>query len=157
MRLAAPLLAVAILAGCGGGPGQTTGSSPSSRPAQTSTPSPTPPGTEPATAAPTPTTAPALAAIAIESPVEGSSVTVPFTVSGTADVFEAQFVLDLLDASGSVLLQQQVAASSGTGTRGTYSTRVTTDYRGPATLDLYDLSGTGDRIADVQVAVVIAG
>ena len=139
MRWAVPLLAAAAMVGCAGTSGGSPGTSPTAptSPAATVAPSPTVPVTE--------------------SPTPSARVTVPFTVSGTADVFEAQFVLDLLDASGRVVVHQQVTASSGSGTRGTYSTTVTTAYRGPATLDVYDISGKGEKIDDVRIPVVIGG
>jgi germination protein M len=42
-------------------------------------------------------------------------------VSGTADVFEATFRAKLVDSNGSTLAQKTVMATSGSGTRGTFS------------------------------------
>jgi hypothetical protein len=159
MRRAVPLLAAAAMVGCAGTSGGSPGASPTAptSPVATVAPSPIVPVTESPTPSARPTAVPTPAPIVVEIPAAGDTVTVPFTVSGTADVFEAQFVLDLLDASGTVVVHQQVTASSGSGTRGTYSTTVTTAYRGPATLDVYDISGKGEKIDDVRIPVVIGG
>ena len=60
-------------------------------------------------------------AILIERPTEGSTVSGPVRVRGTANTFEAVLFLRLVDASGAVLSTRRVVASSGTGTRGTFS------------------------------------
>ncbi|HZL07527.1 MAG TPA: Gmad2 immunoglobulin-like domain-containing protein [Coriobacteriia bacterium] len=69
-----------------------------------------------------------LPAIFVESPVPGSRV--PGTNSGvlltygTANVFEAVFQAEVRAADGSVLAKQRIMASSGTGTRGTFSAEI---------------------------------
>jgi germination protein M len=60
-------------------------------------------------------------AILVESVAPGDTVTSPLRVSGTANVFEAAFRVQLLDAQGTKLVDQVVNATSGTGTRGTFS------------------------------------
>ena len=93
-------------------------------------------------------------AILVESPGRGWSVRSPIAVSGTADVFEAQFRVELTDAAGVVLTDQPVHASSGTGTRGTFHTTVafTTRTGGPATLTVFDLSPKdGSRVNVGQI------
>jgi hypothetical protein len=81
-------------------------------------------------------------AIFVESPDIGDSVFSPIQVSGTANVFEATFQLELLDANGQSLTTVTVHASSGTGTRGTFSATlrygITADEVG--SLVAYDLS-----------------
>jgi len=76
----------------------------------------------------------------VSSPHPGDTVRSPFHVSGTADTFEAVFRLQLRDARGTVLLDQQVQATSGTGTRGSYDATVTTGARGQVTLVLFQRS-----------------
>jgi len=151
VRFWLPALAAAAAAGCAGGSGGPTStpsatSSPTTEVSGTTSPLPTTPSTTPSAT---------LATIVVATPVAGDTVRVPFTVSGTADVFEAQFVLDVLDESGSVVVHQLVTATSGSGTRGAYTTTVATGYRGPATLDVYDISGRGDKIDDIQIPIVI--
>jgi hypothetical protein len=59
--------------------------------------------------------------IFVESPAPFDTVTSPLRVSGTADVFEATFAARLVTGSGADLARKTVTASSGSGTRGTYS------------------------------------
>ncbi|MBI5288286.1 MAG: Gmad2 immunoglobulin-like domain-containing protein [Chloroflexi bacterium] len=68
----------------------------------------------------TPSPAPS-GAITIDAPENDAQVSVPFEVSGEANVFEAALVLQALDPGGAVLCEQQVQATSGTGTPGTWS------------------------------------
>jgi germination protein M len=92
--------------------------------------------------------------IRVEYPGRGWSVPSPIAVSGTADVFEAQFRVELTDASGAVLAGQAVHASSGTGTRGAFATSVAfpTGAAGPGTLTVFDLSAKdGSRVDVVQI------
>ena len=63
-------------------------------------------------------------AILVENPAVGDTVSSPMRLSGTANVFEAVFRMKLADANGKVLAKGQVQASSGTGTRGIFSTLV---------------------------------
>lgn len=60
--------------------------------------------------------------VLVEAPAFGTTVTSPLRVYGTANVFEAEFFLQLADSTGKTLLDQRVMASSGTGTRGTFDT-----------------------------------
>jgi len=65
----------------------------------------------------------------------------PLRVSGTADVFEATFRAELVDAQERVIAATQVHASSGTGTRGTFDFTLTfATGPGRATLRVFDLS-----------------
>jgi germination protein M len=64
-------------------------------------------------------------AILVESPGFASAVSSPFTARGTANTFEATFEWELRDASGEVLAKRFETATSGTGTRGTFSFPVT--------------------------------
>ena len=60
-------------------------------------------------------------AILVESPGFATAVSTPFTARGTANTFEATFEYELRDAAGKVLAQHFETATSGTGTRGTFS------------------------------------
>jgi germination protein M len=64
-------------------------------------------------------------AILVESPAFATAVSSPFTARGTANTFEATFEWELRDASGEVLAKHFETATSGTGTRGTFSFPVT--------------------------------
>jgi hypothetical protein len=60
-------------------------------------------------------------AILVESPGFGTAVSSPFTARGTANTFEATFEWELRGVSGEVLAKHFETATSGTGTRGTFS------------------------------------
>jgi germination protein M len=60
-------------------------------------------------------------AILVEQPLPGDHVSTPLQVSGTADVFEARFSVDVVTAGGKLLVHRAVEASSGSGVRGTFS------------------------------------
>lgn len=61
-------------------------------------------------------------AILVESPAVGDTVTSPLKVRGTANTFEASLTLRVKSESGSFLVTKDIQATSGTGTRGTFST-----------------------------------
>lgn len=119
----------------------------------TGTPAPTPT----TTAAPTPASPTPLPAIVIDQPQAGATVHSPFHVTGTANTFEATFRLQLKDASGTVLLDEQVMATSGTGTRGTYDATVTTGYHGQATLTAYERSAKDGSPTNLTSVAVVVG
>lgn len=95
-------------------------------------------------------------AILVESPTLGNSVSSPLRVTGTANVFEAIFTVDLLDANGRVIVERQVMATSGTGTRGTFAVDVpfTLDQPGDGTLKVFELSAKdGSPINVVEIPI----
>lgn len=59
--------------------------------------------------------------ILIEKPLAGDRVSRSFMVSGTANVYEARLVVELQTTSGTILVRRHVSATSGSGTRGTFS------------------------------------
>ncbi len=61
-----------------------------------------------------------LAAIWVDRPAWGAAFGNPGRVTGSANVFEAEFRVAVLDASGRVLVDQPVMATCGTGCRGTF-------------------------------------
>jgi hypothetical protein len=63
-------------------------------------------------------------AILVESPLPFDAVTSPLPLQGTANTFEATFEYQLLDPAGKVVAHNVVTASSGSGTRGVYITKV---------------------------------
>jgi germination protein M len=62
-----------------------------------------------------------LPAIFVDRPAWGASAGNPARISGLANVFEATFRAQLLDADGQVIADEQVMASCGTGCWGTFS------------------------------------
>ncbi len=63
-------------------------------------------------------------AILVESPTFGQTITSPVRVTGTANVFEATFQLNITDWDGLIVADEVVTATSGTGTRGTFDVTV---------------------------------
>ncbi len=66
-----------------------------------------------------------LPAILVESPAPGEAVSSPLTVSGSSNVFEATHQLAITDPDGLIIAEKTVTATSGTGTRGSWSETVT--------------------------------
>lgn len=64
-------------------------------------------------------------AILVERPAWGDTVATTFTASGMSNTFEATHQLQVLGQGGAMLFDQHVTATSGTGTRGTWSQQVT--------------------------------
>lgn len=98
--------------------------------------------------------------ILVEYPGQGWRVASPFTVSGMANVFEAEFNLELRSSQGQLLAQQNITASAGNGIWGTFSTgvRFPSSAAGPATLSVFDLSAKdGSRIYEVTIPLVLGG
>lgn len=98
-------------------------------------------------------------AILVEAPSPGDQVSSPIRVTGTANVFEATFLIELTDAAGKVVVQQTVMATSGSGTRGTFDValRYAGHQPGPGKLTVFDASAKdGSRQDVVDIPVVLA-
>lgn len=97
--------------------------------------------------------------VLVESPLPFARVRSPLRVAGSSNTFEATSQLELLSATGKLLASKTVTASSGTGTRGTFS--IDLRFRSPAgaaTLVSYENSAKdGSRIDVVRIPVRIAG
>jgi hypothetical protein len=92
-------------------------------------------------------------AILVESPLPGETVKPDFTVTGTANTFEATFNYELW-ASGTVLAKDFVTATSGSGTRGTFAFKVSyaVDEPTAGNLVVFELSAEdGTRIHQQQI------
>jgi hypothetical protein len=61
-----------------------------------------------------------LPAIFVDRPAYGASLDNPARITGSANVFEATFIITLLDASGARIAETQAMATCGTGCRGTF-------------------------------------
>ena len=98
--------------------------------------------------------------ILVESPGRGWSVHTPLRITGTANVFEAQFRAELTDSRGQVIATQSIHATSGTGTRGSFDSSIVFagSATGPATLTVFDISPKdGARVDVVTVPLELAG
>jgi germination protein M len=96
--------------------------------------------------------------ILVETPTPGDTVTSPLRVAGTSNTFEATLQLELTDADGTVLAKRFLTATSGTGTRGTFSGTLTFSQQPSGTglvLTAYeDSAENGQRIHVVQIPLV---
>jgi hypothetical protein len=94
------------------------------------------------------------AAIFIAEPKRDSAVSSPVHASGTADVFEGTLAVDVW-SGGKVLRTQTIQATSGTGTRGTWS--ATFDLPpGPARLVFYEPSAeNGSHLHTAEVDLTV--
>jgi germination protein M len=93
-------------------------------------------------------------AILVESPLPGESVEPGFDVTGTANTFEATFNYELQDETGRVLSKDFVTATSGSGTRGTFSFQVPYELDEPTEgkLVVFELSAEdGSRINEHEI------
>jgi hypothetical protein len=101
-----------------------------------------------------------LPAIVVDKPVADDHVSSPVTVSGTANVFEANVTVEVLDAKGDVAGKTFTTASCGTGCRGDYSVDVTykvpKEQRGTIVVHDDDAAGTGTPPHSVRIPVTLA-
>jgi hypothetical protein len=101
-----------------------------------------------------------LPAIEVSKPGDGARVKSPVTVSGTANVFEANVTVEILDAAGKVVGKTFTTATCGTGCRGTYSVPVTfevgREQRGTIVIHDDDAAGTGKPPHSVRVPVTLS-
>ena len=97
--------------------------------------------------------------VLVESPLPFEQVKSPLRVFGSSNTFEATSQLELLDANGKLLASKTVTASSGTGTRGTFSTSLHFQApAGAATLVSFENSAKdGSRIDVVRIPLRISG
>jgi germination protein M len=101
-----------------------------------------------------------LPAITVETPKEGARISSPVRISGSADVFEANLTVQVLDEKGHVLDKTFTTATCGTGCRGSYSTlasfKVAREQHGTIVVSDDDAAGTGTPPHVVRVPVVLA-
>ncbi len=94
------------------------------------------------------------AAIFVAAPLRDSTVSSPVQLSGTADVFEGTLAVDVW-SGGNLLRTQTIQATSGTGTRGTWSATIDLPP-GPAKLEFYEPSAeNGSHLHGTEVELVV--
>ena len=100
-----------------------------------------------------------LPAILVTSPTIGEEVSTPVTVTGSANVFEANVTVDVVDAAGRVVGTAFTTATCGTGCRGTFSVTVSYEIRdaqrGEIVVHDDDAAGTGHPPHEVHIPVVL--
>jgi hypothetical protein len=77
--------------------------------------------------------------ILVETPVAGDAVTSPVHVAGTANTFEANLQLRIVQ-NGRKLYEHFVTATSGSGQRGTFAWDIPLETTGPAMLEAFEYS-----------------
>jgi hypothetical protein len=93
--------------------------------------------------------------ILIDTPAAGATVAETFTVSGSAEVFEASLVVELV-REGKVLEKQTVTASAGAPDRGTFSTSLHAPSPGSAAVVAFAPSAEdGSPQHEVEVPVTV--
>lgn len=97
-----------------------------------------------------------LPAIFVEGPTPGSTATSPLRIWGTANTFEAAFMVRIEDPDGGTILEKPAMASSGSGTRGTFDLTLPfeTPKTGMGTLVLYEASAMdGSPINVIEIPI----
>jgi len=101
-----------------------------------------------------------LPAIVVEKPSTGDRVTSPVTVSGTANVFEANLTVEVHDALDRIVGKTFTTASCGTGCSGTFSVpvayKVARTQQGTMVVHDDDAEGTGTPPHSVRVPVTLS-
>lgn len=103
-----------------------------------------------------------LPAIFLDRPAWGAAAGNPARIGGLANVFEATFRAQILDGTGTVIADQQVMASCGTGCWGTVLADLpyTVDAAQYGTLRVFDLSardGSVENLSEYRVWLTPAG
>lgn len=101
----------------------------------------------------------AIPAIFVDDPAWMATIKSGSVARGTADVFEAVFHLQLRDVAGKLLVNKTVHASSGTGTRGTWSLKLTWTAATPGAGELRVFATSaknGAEIDEVTIPVTIS-
>jgi hypothetical protein len=98
-----------------------------------------------------------LPAITVATPYAGQTDGSPIHVSGSANVFEANVTVRILDARGREIARTFTTATCGTGCRGTYSVdvpySVKEDQSGWVVVSDDDAAGTGHPPHEVKIPV----
>jgi immunoglobulin-like protein involved in spore germination/sporulation and spore germination protein len=100
-----------------------------------------------------------LPVILVTSPAIGQTVSTPVAVSGSANVFEANVTVDIVDSSGRVVGNAFTTATCGSGCRGTFSVTISYEVRsaqrGEIVVHDDDAAGTGHPPHEVHIPVVL--
>jgi hypothetical protein len=100
-----------------------------------------------------------LPAIIVESPSISETVTSPVSVTGTANVFEANVTAKLLDANGKELVSRFTTATCGTGCRGDFSVQLpyqsAVEQKGTLVVHDDDADGDGKPSHEVRIPVTL--
>ena len=96
--------------------------------------------------------------IFIEEPAVGDTISGPMYLTGLSNTFEAVFQIQVTDAHGHLVADDQVRATAGTGTWGSFETRVhlSSPAAGPGMVVAYEISAKdGSHIHQIEIPVMI--
>ncbi len=96
--------------------------------------------------------------IFVASPAINDTISSPLRVNGTANTFEAVFMLELLDEDGTVLVEQVMMATSGSGTRGSFDETIEFNAQpgSQITLRVFEHSARdGSEVNVVEIPLVV--
>jgi hypothetical protein len=113
---------------------------------------------EPAAAVTRPDYAGLLPPIVVVAPSVGARVSSPVVISGTANVYEATVSVRILDGAGAEIATRFTNATSGSGTRGTYSVAVPFPITREQTgmVEVFEVSARdGSRVNAVRIPVTL--
>jgi germination protein M len=100
-----------------------------------------------------------LPAIVVTGPANGETVGNPVTIAGSANVFEANVTVEILDAAGNVVGQGFTTATCGSGCRGTFTITLSYDVakaqKGEIVVHDDDAAGTGQAPHEVRIPVFL--
>jgi germination protein M len=100
----------------------------------------------------------ALPAVLVELPAPGATIESPLRIRGSANTFEATFMVELRPEQGKPFVMDFVTATSGNGTRGTFddSFDFTADREQAGTLVVYERSAEDNSVVnEVEIPVTI--
>lgn len=92
-----------------------------------------------------------LPVIFLDRPAWGAALGNPAHLTGLANVFEAQFLVRILDGSGGTVAERSVMASCGTGCWGTFDETIpySVTAAGPGRVQAYELSAADGSIVNL--------
>jgi germination protein M len=97
--------------------------------------------------------------ILVTFPTLGQRLTSPFAVTGSANVFEANVMIEVLDASGNEIARTFTTATCGSGCRGIFNGRTgyEVDQEQPGTVVVHDedAAGVGRPPHEVRIPVIL--
>jgi len=86
-------------------------------------------------------------------------VTSPLPITGTANTFEATFIVNVTDGEGLIVYDQPATATSGTGTRGTFDITATFEVPRPgigALIVFEESAEDGSQINLVEIPLQVS-
>ena len=98
-------------------------------------------------------------AILVESPLPFAEVTSPLPITGTANTFEATFIVNVTDGEGLIVYDQPATATSGTGARGTFDITATFEVPRPgigALIVFEESAEDGSQINLVEIPLQVS-